>query len=42
MSYKRKEVIGACTLYLGDCLEVMQGLGKVDHILMDPPYEKFM
>jgi site-specific DNA-methyltransferase (adenine-specific) len=27
------------TLYLGDCIEVMAGLEKVDHILCDPPYE---
>lgn len=40
MTYKRKEVIGDCTLYLGDCLEVMPMLGKVDHLITDPPYEK--
>ena len=38
MSYARKEVIGDCTLYLGDCLEVMPGLGKVDAVVTDPPY----
>jgi len=38
MSYKRKEVIGDCTLYLGDCLEVMPTLGKVDSVVTDPPY----
>jgi len=38
MSYKRKEVIGDCTLYLGDCLEVMPTLGKVDAVVTDPPY----
>jgi len=36
--YKRKEVIGDCTLYLGDCLEVMPMLGKVDAVVTDPPY----
>lgn len=36
--YKRKEVIGDCTLYLGDCLEVMPTLGKVDAVVTDPPY----
>lgn len=36
--WKRKEQIGDCTLYLGDCLEVMPVLGKVDAILTDPPY----
>ena len=34
----RKEVIGDCTLYLGDCLEVMPTLGKVDAVVTDPPY----
>ena len=36
--WKRKEVIGNCTLYLGDCLEVMPALGKVDAVVTDPPY----
>lgn len=36
----RKEVIGDCTLYLGDCLEVMPTLeaGLVDMVLCDLPY----
>lgn len=38
MSYKRKEVIGDCTLYLGDCMEVMPFLDKVDAVVTDPPY----
>jgi len=38
MKYKRKEIIGDCTLYLGDCLEVMPTLGKVDAVVTDPPY----
>lgn len=38
MTYKRKEVIGDCTLYLGDCMEVMPTLGKVDAVVTDPPY----
>jgi DNA modification methylase len=38
MTYKRKEIIGDCTLYLGDCLEVMPTLDKVDAMLTDPPY----
>ena len=38
MMYKRKEVIGDCTLYLGDCLEVMPTLDKADSCLTDPPY----
>jgi len=38
--WKRKEVIGDCTLYLGDCLEVMATLASdsVDMIWTDPPY----
>ena len=36
--WKRKEVIGDCTLYLGDCLEIMPELGKVDAVVTDPPY----
>lgn len=38
MTFKRVEVIGNCTLYLGDCLEVMPLLGKVDAVVTDPPY----
>jgi DNA modification methylase len=34
----RKEIIGDCTLYLGDCLEVMHTLDKVDAVVTDPPY----
>jgi site-specific DNA-methyltransferase (adenine-specific) len=36
--WTRREVIGDCTLYLGDCLEVMPALGKVDAVVTDPPY----
>lgn len=36
--WKRKEVIGDCTLYLGDCLEILPALGKVDAVVTDPPY----
>lgn len=38
MTFKRKEIIGDCTLYLGDCLEVMPTLAKVDAVVTDPPY----
>lgn len=38
MTYTRKEVIGDCTLYLGDCLEVMPTLEPVDAVVTDPPY----
>lgn len=34
----REEIIGDCRLILGDCLEVMPTLGKVDVICTDPPY----
>lgn len=34
----RKEIIGNATLYLGDCLEILPTLPKVDAILTDPPY----
>ena len=34
----RKEVIGDCTLYLGDCREILPSLGGVDAVLSDPPY----
>lgn len=37
-AWKRREVIGDCVLYLGDCLEVMPALGKVDAVVTDPPY----
>jgi len=33
-----KVVIGNCTLYCGDCLEIMPTLGKVDAVVTDPPY----
>jgi DNA modification methylase len=36
--WKRKEVIGECTLYLGDCAEIMAHVGKVDAVVTDPPY----
>lgn len=35
---KRTEVIGDCTLYLGDCLEILPHLPKVDAVVTDPPY----
>lgn len=36
--YQRKEVIGDCTLYLGDCMKVMPSLDKFDAVVTDPPY----
>ncbi|MDB5522789.1 MAG: putative methyltransferase [Rhizobium sp.] len=38
MVARRVEKIGDCTLYLGDCLEIMPTLGKVDAVVTDPPY----
>jgi site-specific DNA-methyltransferase (adenine-specific)/modification methylase len=34
----RIEKIGDCTLYLGDCMEVLPTLPKVCAVLTDPPY----
>lgn len=31
-------VIGDCTLYLGDCLDILPTLPKVDAVVTDPPY----
>lgn len=36
--WRRREQIGDCTLYLGDCLEILPTLGKVDAVVTDPPY----
>ena len=38
MTYRRKETIGPHTMYLGDCKTLLPTLGKVDHVLSDPPY----
>ncbi len=38
MTYQRKEQIGDAVLYLGDCLDVMPGLGPIDALISDPPY----
>jgi DNA modification methylase len=34
----RVETIGDCTLYLGDCREILPTLGRVDAVVTDPPY----
>lgn len=34
----QKEIIGNCTLYLGDMLEIMPDLQGYDAIVTDPPY----
>lgn len=38
----RVERIGDATLYLGDCREILPTIGKVDHVISDPPYEAVM
>jgi len=34
----REEIIGDARLILGDCLEILPTLGKVDAVVTDPPY----
>lgn len=34
----RVETIGNATLYLGDCMEILPTLPKVDAVVTDPPY----
>jgi site-specific DNA-methyltransferase (adenine-specific) len=34
----RREVIGDATLYLGDCMDLLPTLPKVDAVITDPPY----
>jgi len=34
----RVEIIGAATLYLGDCRDVLPTIGAVDAVVTDPPY----
>lgn len=34
----RMEKIGDCTLYLGDCRDILPTLGKVEAVVTDPPY----
>lgn len=36
----KKEIIGNCELYYGDCLEILNTVGFFNHIITDPPYEK--
>ncbi len=36
---KSKVVIGDCTLYNEDCRFILPTLQRVDHVIMDPPYE---
>lgn len=37
--WTRKEVIGDCTLYLGDCLDILPVIGIVDAVVTSPPYD---
>ncbi len=37
VSFEKVE-IGNATLYRGDCLEILPTLGKVDLVVIDPPY----
>ena len=37
MTWEREQ-IGPCTLYCGDCREVLPTLGMVDALVTDPPY----
>ena len=32
------EIIGDATLYLGDCKDILPGLGQVDAVVTDPPF----
>ena len=34
----RKEIIGAATLYLADCRDILPTLPKVDAVITDPPF----
>ena len=38
----RVETIGDAVLYLGDCMDVLPTLGKVDAVITDPPYGIFV
>jgi len=38
MAYKRKEVIGDCVLYLGDCQDFAPLLNCIDTVFTSPPY----
>lgn len=36
--WKRREVLGDATLYLGDCHDISGAVGQVDAVVTDPPY----
>lgn len=37
---KKETLAEGVDLYLGDCREILPTLGRVDHIITDPPYEQ--
>ena len=37
--YFRKEVVGDCQLFLGDCLEVLPDITDLDLVVTSPPYD---
>lgn len=37
----QKQTIGDCTLYCGDCRDILPMLGKVDAVVTDPPYPNY-
>lgn len=39
MTFRVEHLADGVTVYLGDCLEVMPTIGKVGHVIGDPPYE---
>ncbi len=42
MSVRVEHLADGIELHLGDCLEVLPTLGRVDHFITDPPYEQRM
>ena len=38
MSYQKKVTIGDAVLYLGDCMDILPTLPKVDAVITDPPF----
>jgi site-specific DNA-methyltransferase (adenine-specific)/modification methylase len=38
MTYQQKVQIDGATLYLGDCMDILPTLDKVDAVITDPPY----
>lgn len=38
MPIRKEMIIGDCRLLLGDCMDILPTLGKVDAVVTDPPY----